>query len=260
MRTVGIIQARMNSTRLPGKVLYELAGLPMIAFMITRVRRVSDIDEVVLATGDGAENDGLDAIGTRLGVQVFRGSEDDVLSRYLGAAKASEADVVVRLTGDCPLADPGVISTVINHRSEHSLDYCCNVKPPSWPDGLDVSVFTFETLALAAQEARLRSEREHVVPWMWKESSLENGERLHAGNVSAPHDMSAARWTVDDARDYIMLRTLADTMGNDRLLDAGWSEIMDCIAAQPEIAELNAGIERDEGLTRSRAADQAERK
>ncbi len=255
MRTVGIIQARMNSMRLPGKVLYELSGLPMIAFMIARVRRASEIDEVVLATGDGAENDGLDAIGRKLGVQVYRGSENDVLSRYLGAAKASEADIVVRLTGDCPLADPGVISMVINHRSEHALDYCCNVKPPSWPDGLDVSVFTFETLALAAKEARLRSEREHVVPWMWKESSLEKGERLQVGNVTAPHDMSSARWTVDDSRDYIMLRTLAETMGNERLLDAGWLEIMDCIGAHPEIAKLNAGIERDEGLRQSRAAD-----
>lgn len=258
MRTVCIIQARMNSTRLPGKVLYELAGLPMISFMIERVKRTAGIDAIVLATGDGHENDALEAIGRCLGIQVFRGAEDDVLSRFLGAAKASDAEIVVRLTGDCPLADPDVISAVLNHRTEHSLDYCCNVKPPSWPDGLDVSAFTFETLSLAATEARLRSEREHVVPWMWKESSLEDGRRFQAGNMPAPYDMSAARWTVDDARDYLMLRSLAETMGNAGLLSAGWSEIMDCTNTFPHIAELNAGTTRDEGLARSRAADQME--
>jgi len=258
VRTVGIIQARMNSTRLPGKVLYELAGLPMISFMIERVKRTTGIDAIVLATGDGPENDALEAIGSRLGIQVFRGAEDDVLSRFLGAAKASDAEIVVRLTGDCPLADPDVISAVLKHREEHSLDYCCNVKPPSWPDGLDVSAFTFEILSLAAAEARLRSEREHVVPWMWKESSLEDGHRFRAGNVPAPFDMSGARWTVDDARDYLMLRSLAETMGNAGLLNAGWSEIMDCTNRFPHIAELNAGIARDEGLARSRAADQLE--
>ena len=239
-------------------MLYELAGFPMIAFMIKRVKRAAEVDDVVLATGDGPENDALEAIATKLAIQVFRGSEDDVLSRYLGAATMSAADVIVRLTGDCPLADPQVISAVINHRAEHSLDYCSNVKPPSWPDGLDVSVFTFDTLSLAAQEAHLRSEREHVVPWMWKESSLENGTRLRAGNVPAPHDMSGARWTVDDARDYMMLRTLADTMGDERLLNADWLEIMDCTNAHPQIASLNAGIKRDEGLARSRAADRLE--
>lgn len=245
----------MRSTRLPGKVLYELAGLPMIVFMINRVKRAAEIDDVVLATGAGAENDALDAICSGLNIPVFRGSEDDVLSRYTEAATAYNTDVVVRLTGDCPLADPGVISAVVNHRTAHDLDYCTNVKPPSWPDGLDVSVFTFETLALAEAEARLPSEREHVVPWMWKVSNLENGSRLRAANVPAPHDMSAARWTVDNARDYIMLRALADTMGGERLLNAQWAEILDCYSAHPDIARLNAGIERDEGLARSIASD-----
>ena len=258
MRTVCIIQARMRSTRLPGKVLYELAGLPMIVFMITRVKRAAEVDDVVLATGAGAENDALDAICSGLNIPVFRGSEDDVLSRFSEAATVHRADVIVRLTGDCPLADPSVMSAVINRRAEQNLDYCSNVRPPSWPDGLDVSAFTFETLARAEKEALLPSEREHVVPWMWKVSSLENGSRLRAANVPAPHDMSAARWTVDNPRDYIMLRALADTMGGDRLLNAEWREIMDCVNAHPNIARLNAGIERDEGLARSRVADQLE--
>ena len=227
----------------------------MIAFMARRVRQISSLDELVLATGDGQQNDPLVEIAQDLGLPIFRGSEEDVLSRFLGAAEASSADIVVRLTGDCPLVDSGVISQVLRYRDDNDLDYCTNVKPPSWPDGLDVSVFTIDTLRRAAKEADLPSEREHVVPWMWKMSSLEDGDLLKAGNVAAPEDFSAGRWTVDDARDYLMLRTLSDRMGPEVLLNAGWREIMDCLNENPEIAAINAGAVRDAGLAKSRLAD-----
>jgi spore coat polysaccharide biosynthesis protein SpsF (cytidylyltransferase family) len=255
VRTVAIIQARIGSSRLPGKVLYELAGLPMIGFMAKRVQRIPGLDELVLATGEGERNDPLADIAQGLGIAVFRGSEDDVLSRFHDAAEANSADIVVRLTGDCPLADANVISDVLQHRAEHEFDYCTNVKPPSWPDGLDVSVFTMKTLRRAAAEAQLPSEREHVVPWMWKMSSLEDGSLLTAGNVTAPEDYSAARWTMDDAKDYLMLRSLAETMGSEALLTAGWREIMNCISEHPEIAAMNAGAIRDAGLAQSRLTD-----
>ena len=202
----------MASTRLPGKVLYEVAGRPLILFMIERVRRVSELDDVVIATSENEENDALAAAASDAGVSVFRGSEDDVLERFDGAAADQEADLIVRLTGDCPITDPEVISAVIQQRAADDLDYCCNVKPETWPDGLDVSVFTRETLARANREATLPSEREHVVPWMWRMSSLEGGALLRAGNLRAPEDLSKLRWTIDDARDYQMLRTLAARM------------------------------------------------
>ena len=255
MRTVAIIQARLASSRLPGKVLYELAGLPIIGFMAKRVQQISELDELVLATGEGERNDPLADIAQGLGITVFRGSEDDVLSRFYGAAEANSADIVIRLTGDCPLADASIISDVLQYRAKYELDYCTNVKPPSWPDGLDVSVFTMETLCRAAAEAQLPSEREHVVPWMWKMSSLENGSQLAAGNVSAPEDYSAARWTVDDAQDYLMLRSLAATMGPKTLLTASWPEIMNCLSDHPEITAINASAIRDAGLAQSRLAD-----
>jgi spore coat polysaccharide biosynthesis protein SpsF (cytidylyltransferase family) len=255
VRTVAIIQARLASSRLPGKVLYELAGLPIIGFMAKRVQQISGLDELVLATGEGERNDPLADIAHSLGLAVFRGSEDDVLSRFYGAAEANTADIVIRLTGDCPLADARVISDVLQYRAEHDLDYCTNVKPPSWPDGLDVSVFTMDTLRRAAAEAQLPSEREHVVPWMWKMSSLEDGGLLTAGNVSAPEDYSAKRWTVDYAQDYLMLRSLAAIMGPEALLRAGWREVMNCLLDHPEITAINAGAIRDAGLAQSRLAD-----
>jgi spore coat polysaccharide biosynthesis protein SpsF (cytidylyltransferase family) len=255
LRTIAIIQARLGSTRLPGKVLYDLAGLPMISFMVRRVEQVSVLDELVLATGDGQQNDPLVEIAQKIGLAVYRGSEEDVLSRFLGAAEAFSANIIVRLTGDCPLVDGRVISQVLRYREDYDLDYCTNVKPPSWPDGLDVSVFTIDTLRLAATNATLPSEREHVVPWMWKMSTLEGGDLLKAGNVAAPGDYSEVRCTVDDARDYLMLRALSEKMGPGRLLNAGWREITDCLKENPDIAAINAGSIRDAGLAKSRITD-----
>jgi spore coat polysaccharide biosynthesis protein SpsF (cytidylyltransferase family) len=254
-RIVAIIQARIRSERLPGKVLYELGGMPLIALLIERVRRVKGLDGIVLATGDGPENDALATIAGALGVGVFRGPEQDVLARYAGAARDSGADVVVRLTGDCPLADPEVIGRVLAVRAQEDLDYCTNVFPPSWPDGLDVSVFTRETLERADAEARLPSEREHVVPWMWSHSTLQGAAHLRAANVPSDVDLSASRWTVDTAADYLMLRALAKALGYDRLVMAGWREIRDVLHANPGIVAINADGTRDAGLSKSRAAD-----
>src|SRR5690606_21487233 len=123
------------------------------------------------------------------------GSEDDVLARYAGAAEAAAADVIVRLTGDCPFADPEVIDDLVAWRDREGLDYVTNVLPPTWPDGLDCSVFTRATLEAAAANAQLPSEREHVVPWMWVNSDVQGGGRLRAGNRAAPENLSSYRWT-----------------------------------------------------------------
>lgn len=249
--TVAIIQARLNSSRLPGKVLYELAGRPVLALLIERVRRIAGIDEIVVATGDTEHNSALIEIVSSLGISAFVGPEDDVLARYALAARQYEADVIVRLTGDCPFGDPEVIGTVISERENKSLDYCCNVLPPTWPDGLDVSVFTRESLEMAHKEARLPSEREHVVPWMWKQSTLEGGTRLRAGNVPCSEDLSEARWTLDTAADYRMLRAVVGALGSDAAVSAGWRDICDVLLRRPDIAEMNSETKRDAGLAKS---------
>lgn len=254
-RTVAIIQARLRSRRLPGKVLFELGGRPMLALLMERVRRIPGIDGAVIATGDGVENDALATIADGLGVPVFRGSEDDVLSRYAGAARAHAADIVVRLTGDCPLADPEVVGEVMEARAAAELDYATNVHPPSWPDGLDVSVFTRDTLMRADAEARLPSEREHVVPWMWAHSNLQGETPLRAANVLCPLDLSAERWTVDDAADYLFLRALAEAVGPERLGLVGWRDILALLGERQDITAINAHGQRDAGLAVSRATD-----
>lgn len=252
-RTVAIIQARLRSSRLPGKVLYELGGRPMIALMVDRVRRTPGLDRIVLATGAGPANDPLAAIAEGLGLPVYRGPEEDVLARYAGAAAAYEADMIVRLTADCPLCDPEVIGAVIEKRRANDLDYCTNVKPPSWPDGLDVSVFTRALLERAATQATRTVEREHVVPWMWENVSFGKAGQFSGGNVQCPEDLSDQRWTVDNAADYLMLRSLAAQFEPDDLVSAGWRRILAVLRANPDIRAINAGGIRDEALLKGSA-------
>ena len=257
MKTVAIVQARIRSERLPGKVLYELGGRPLIAFMLERVRRTQGIDEIVIATGDDPANAVLMDLAEDLGVTTFQGSEKDVLSRFAAAARATAADRIVRLTGDCPFSDPEIIQALLTIQEEQGLDYCCNVLPPTWPDGLDASVFTRDVLEQADKEADLPSEREHVVPWMWKHCTLHGGERFKAANLASPENLSDERWTIDDPADYIMFRALCAELGPAKLIQAGWREILTVMRNSPAIGRLNAGIVRDAGLAKSRAEDDA---
>ncbi len=257
MKTVAIIQARLGSTRLPGKVLFEVAGRSMIGLMIERLRRARTLDEIVLATGDGPMNNALGHAVAALGIPVFRGPEGDVLARFAGAAQAHGADVIVRLTGDCPLMDPEVVDLVVRTRAEGGYDYVTNVKPPTWPDGMDVSVFTREVLAAAQAEARLPSDREHVVPWMWRQSSLEGGTRLTAENVAADRDLSGFRWTVDEAPDFEFLSALAGELGPEGMVRAGYRDILGLLERRPDIQALNQGCVRDAGYAQSLAGDTA---
>ncbi len=256
MKTVAIIQARIRSERLPGKVLYELGGRPLIAFMLERVRRAKKIDEIILATGDDPANQVLLGLAQDLGVTTFQGPERDVLARFAGAAQAADADRIIRLTGDCPFADPEIIESLLDLQENENLDYCCNMLPPTWPDGLDASVFSRATLEQANIEADLPSEREHVVPWMWKNCSIHGGDRFKAKNLACPDDFSSERWTIDDPADYIMFRSLCTAFGTDRFIEAGWREILGVMRDRPQIGAINNGIVRDAGLARSRDHDE----
>lgn len=254
MNTVAIVQARLGSTRLPGKVLYELSGVPMIVFMLDRAARAKRLDSVVLATGEGAANDALAEVVVSAGFPVFRGSEEDVLSRYAGAAREHQADTVVRLTGDCPLMDPALVDELVEEQIKRGVDYATNVKPPTYPDGLDISVFTRSLLEAAHAEARLGSEREHVVPWMWKQTPLEGGDRYTAYNHAAATDRSGLRLTVDEGADYLFMRQVVDLLGS-RAGHANLSEILKILDNNPHLAAYNASIVRDEGYAKSLLKD-----
>lgn len=249
MRTVALIQARMSSSRFPRKVLAEIAGVPMIVYMVGRARRAATLSEVVVVTSVDPSDDPLALALEAHGIGCFRGDLDDVLARYAAAAEHYRADEVVRLTGDCPLVDPAIVDRVVSVRRQGNVDYASNIDPPSYPDGFDVEVFTAATLRRANAEARLSSEREHVTPWMRKPTTP-----LQRINCRALADFSALRLTVDYRDDLEAVRAVVAAV------DCGGADfdlfdVLRCLAQREDIRDLNAH-ERNEGYAKSLAADQ----
>ena len=195
----------MSSTRLPGKVLLPLAGEPMLTRLVERLRRVQRADGIVIATTTNATDDPIAALCAQLGVSCHRGSEHDVLSRYADAARLHGADVVVRITSDCPLIDPALIDQVIATHEEGGSDYVSNMLPPTWPYGMAVEVFSAAALAQAHAEATQAAEREHVTPFIYW-----HPERYRLRNVASPVNLSQHRWTVDTPEDYELVSRLFD--------------------------------------------------
>jgi spore coat polysaccharide biosynthesis protein SpsF (cytidylyltransferase family) len=163
---LAIVQARMGSSRLPGKVLKEVNGKPLIEILLYRLSRSKKIDKIILATADKSENDLLVETVEKLGFDVFRGNEDDVLDRYYQAAKRYNPKSVVRITGDCPLIDSKIADAVIEKFQQSNVDYGCNTMPRTFPDGLDLSIFSFNSLKVAWDQATRKYDREHVTPFL----------------------------------------------------------------------------------------------
>lgn len=211
---LAILQARMSSTRLPGKVLMPLAGAPMIVRQIERVARARRIDKLVVATSLNPGDDAIEKVVRREGIAVHRGSLDDVLARFIGALdEHGPADHVVRLTADCPLADPFVIDETIETLLETGADYASNTPPHrAFPKGLDVEVMTADTLRRAAASATTPEEREHVTWGIWN-----HPERYRLAFHSQPADEGEVRWTVDRPDDYAFMAAVYDALyGGDR--------------------------------------------
>ena len=203
MKTVIIVQARMTSTRLPGKVLLPLGGEPMLTRLVQRLRRVRLADAIVIATTTNASDDAIVALCERLGVAHHRGSEHDVLSRYAEAATQHPADVVVRVTSDCPLIDPALIDRLIEDFAQGDCDYVSNMLPPTWPYGMAVEVFSVQALQEAHAQASQESEREHVTPFIYR-----TAQRYRLRNVACSQNLSHHRWTVDTPEDYELVSLL----------------------------------------------------
>ena len=203
MKTVIIVQARMTSTRLPGKVLLPLADKPILVRLLERLRRVRRVHDIVVATTTNATDDPIAALCAQQGVHCYRGNEYNVLSRYADAARLHGADTVVRITSDCPLIDPALIDQVIDTYEKGDSDYVSNMLPPTWPYGMAVEVFSAVALAQAHAEATQPSEREHVTPFI-----NGNPERYRLLNVASPVDLSHHRWTVDTPEDYELVGLL----------------------------------------------------
>ncbi len=235
MTTAIIVQARMASTRLPGKVLERLAGETVLAHVLRRCAAIDGGDVVCCAIPESADCDAVAEEAGRCGARVFRGSENDVLDRYHRAAGDCDADVVMRVTSDCPLIDPDVCGCLLWLFRDQGVDYACNNSPPGWPHGLDCEVFTAAALARAAIEASTPGEREHVTPWLRAHPDIRRASLAGPGGDSA-----AMRWTLDYPEDLAFFTALFELLPAPPAI-AGFEEIVTLLRANPHIAAINSG-------------------
>jgi glutamate-1-semialdehyde 2,1-aminomutase len=236
-----ILQARTGSSRLPGKVLADLAGRPMLAFLVERLRRCELVDRLILATTDRPADDTLAELGVSLGLDVVRGSHQDVLARFALAALSTDAPILVRVTGDCPFLDPDLLAQVIEEFRGQNVDYLSNCIPPTYPDGLDVEVFTRHSLVIAQHECSDQSQREHVTPWIRESGRFRLATKVHGENLSA------LRWTVDEPEDLQVIRAVVAHF--DGRSDFSWQQVLELQQRQPELFAANAKFARNEGAS-----------
>lgn len=245
-----VLQARMSSTRLPGKVLRPILGRPMLWHQLERIRQARRLDEVVLATSTDPSDDPLAALAQQLGVRCFRGALADVLDRFYCAAASVDAEHVVRLTADCPLTDPVLLDQVVAAHCAAGSDYCSNVHPRTYPDGLDVEVMRTSALRQAWQEAQLPSEREHVTPFLYH-----HPERFCLHSVRQERDLSRLRWVVDHAVDLEVVTEVYRRLWRESQPAFGMAEVLALVASEPDLFLRNADHDPDEGWRKSLAAD-----
>jgi spore coat polysaccharide biosynthesis protein SpsF len=243
-----IVQARMTSSRLPGKVLMPILGKPMLGRQIDRIKHSRLIEKIVVATSDHNSDDPIHDFAVSGGIECFRGDLDDVLARYYFAAKSAKATSVVRLTGDCPLADPKVIDSLVKLYSDGDYDYVSNTLTPTFPDGLDAEVFSREALETAFHSAQLPSEREHVTPY------IKNSAGNTVLNVTHETNLSSLRWTVDEPEDFDLVSRIFSELYPLKP-DFEMADVLDVLEKHPEWSLLNDAFRRDEGYLRSLEED-----
>jgi spore coat polysaccharide biosynthesis protein SpsF len=261
MKTVAIIQARIGSSRLPGKVLLELAGKLMIQHVIERTRRAHSLDSVTIATTTDPSDDRIAAFAVSMGVTCTRGSLHDVLDRYYQAAKTHSADIIVRITADCPLIDPEVIDQTVELLSSSSIlhpsDFSCNRLPPpfsrSFPIGLDVEACTFAALERAWKESTETFHREHVMPYLYEGTAFEQNldvaccvlhgvspRNFRIAQLQHTPDHGSLRWTVDTPEDLTFMREIFARLGDKPGFT--WYDVLEIVQKEPQLAEINAAV------------------
>lgn len=251
MKIIAITQARYGSSRLPGKVLKTINGKSLLQLHLERAAKSKKIDGLIVATTVEKEADAIEALGNTMGLKTYRGSINDVLDRFYQAVKSEQPDYVVRITSDCPLIDATVIDQVIERCINEGCDYCSNTLNPTYPDGADVEVMKFSALEKAWKEATLTSEREHVTPYIWKNSTAKGGKLFKGLSFENEKDFSNYRLTVDEASDFELITKLVEAIGDDK----SWQEYIAYLDTHKELFEINAYIKRNEGLMKSLAQD-----
>lgn len=237
-----IIQARMGSTRLPGKILQPIRRRPLLSYLVERVRCVQTKNQLIIATTTNPQDDILEAYAKKENILFFRGSEENVLDRYYQACCAYPADIIVRITGDCPLIDPAIIDHALDQflEAKSPLDFLSNTLKRTYPRGMDVEVFTFEALKAAADEASTAFDREHVTPFLNRQP-----ERFHLANFVHKPDISDYRLTVDTPEDFLLVSKIFEELypkNKKFTLD----DILQTFERHPEWKNINAHIKQKE--------------
>lgn len=244
---LAVLQARMSSSRLPGKVLKPILGVPMLQLQVERLQRAERIDQLIVATSVDSSDDAIEALCRVIGISCVRGSLDDVLDRFYVSALKHIPSHVVRLTGDCPLTDPWLIDDLIKYHLEGGFDYSSNCLEPTYPDGLDAEIMKFHILEEAWRCAEDRAEREHVTLYIHSRPQLYN-----LGSYRHDQDLSNLRWTVDEEEDLDVVRGIYEGLYS-KSKCFSTRDILDFLSQNPEFLRLNNHIARNEGLAKSLA-------
>jgi len=245
-RIVAFLQARMQSSRLPGKVLMPLQGKSVIGTIIERLKKSRELSDIIVLTSVEPEDDALCEVVKECGVPFFRGDEEDVLDRFYKAAFYFKARHIARLTGDCPLIDPEIVDRVVDFYKHTEVDLVSNQITESYPDGLDVCVFSFKALEAAWKNATLISDREHVAPWIIRNAGKGQAEDMRVMDYPSSENLFDHRWTLDEPADLMFFRELAEVLPMP-LVDACWLDVLATLRLHPEIKDINSHIRRNEG-------------
>jgi len=244
-----IIQARLGSTRLPNKVVIDIEGKPMLWHHVNRLKHSKFSPEIIIATSKADEDKKILKFAEEYNFNSYAGNINDVLDRFYQTALKYKVNNVVRITADCPLIDPEVLDKILQVYLKGEYDYVSNIHPPTYPDGLDVEVFNFESLKRAWNEAQLASEREHVTPYIWKNPNL-----FRLKNVENDEDFSYLRWTVDEKEDLQLIREIYKNLYHKKGIFL-MKDILELLKERPELKEINSKYIRNEGYLNSLRED-----
>lgn len=244
-----IIQARMGSSRLPGKVLMKLnENCSTLDFVLNQLSFSTLIDKIIIATTNLVQDDIIEQTAKNLGIECFRGNSDDVLDRYYNCAKKFQMDNIVRITSDCPLIDPGIVDEVISKYKSGNYDYFTNTLIRTYPIGTDVEIFSFEILEKTWQNATLPSEREHVTPFIRNKKM-----NFRVGNLENKKKLDHVRWTLDRQEDLDLIREIISKINKKPIL---MNDILNLFSAEPQLIKINENISQDEGIIKSLKKDE----
>lgn len=251
MKVLAITQARVSSSRLPSKVLLPLGSETVLDLHLKRLKKTKLVGDILVATTleEGAEQ--IVTIAKRNSVLCYRGSLEDVLDRFYQAASSQEPDIVVRITSDCPMIDPFYIDDLIEKFIDANVDYASNCLVPNLPDGMDAEVMRYSVLERAWKEAQLQSEREHITPYIWKNTDVKGGALFKGLAVDYGLNLQAVRLTLDQPEDYEVLKALVASLGE----SASLQEMLNFLLLNPEISKLNSKISMNEGYFKSLQKD-----